>query len=126
MLSERRNPYFSTDFFPARSAFHERVETAGGRLEILPLDATGPNGEKLILNPFGMAWLRRVNENNADLNRNSLGHGEYAGSPEAYPRLDPFLNPPSPPSRDLYLLKAAWLVLRHGMPALRQTVAGGQ
>src|SRR5215510_13293421 len=25
-----------------------------------------------ILNPFGMAWLRRVNENNVDLNRNFI------------------------------------------------------
>lgn len=79
-----------------------------------------------ILNPFGMAWLRRVNENKVDLNRNSPGDERYTGAPEAYPRLDAFLNPPGPPSRDLYLLKTAWLVLRHGMPALRQTVAGGQ
>jgi len=29
-----------------------------------------------VLNPYGMAWLRRANENNVDLNRNFLGDGE--------------------------------------------------
>ena len=79
-----------------------------------------------ILNPFGMSWLRRVNENNVDLNRNSLGRESYTGAPENYSKLDSFLNPPGPPSHDLFLLKAALLVLRHGMPSLRQAVAGGQ
>jgi hypothetical protein len=79
-----------------------------------------------ILNPYGMAWIRRTNENNVDLNRNSLGDDTYAGAPETYSKLDYFLNPTSPPSHDLFLLKAALLVLRHGMPALRQAVAGGQ
>src|ERR1051326_2712065 len=34
-----------------------------------------------ILNPYGMAWLRRVNENNVDLNRNFRSNGSYAGAP---------------------------------------------
>jgi predicted deacylase len=29
-----------------------------------------------VLNPYGMAWLRRTNENNVDLNRNFLRRGE--------------------------------------------------
>ncbi len=28
-----------------------------------------------ILNPYGMAWIRRFNENNVDLNRNFLAEG---------------------------------------------------
>jgi hypothetical protein len=79
-----------------------------------------------ILNPFGMSWLRRANENNVDLNRNSLGDSGYTGAPEKYSKLDSFLNPRRPPSHDLFLLKAALLVVRHGMPSLRQAVAGGQ
>jgi len=79
-----------------------------------------------ILNPFGMAWLRRVNENNVDLNRNSLGGESYSGAPENYSKLDSFLNPAGLSSHELFLLKAALLVLRHGMPSLRQAVAGGQ
>lgn len=79
-----------------------------------------------ILNPYGMSWLRRVNANNVDLNRNSLGDEGYTGAPEHYSKLNRFLNPPSPPSHDLFVLKAALLVMQHGMPALRQAVAGGQ
>ena len=80
-----------------------------------------------ILNPYGMAWLRRVNEGNVDLNRNFLGPDEdYVGAPEAYGKFDSFLNPRSPPSMDFFLIRAVWLIARYGMPALRQTVAGGQ
>jgi len=80
-----------------------------------------------VLNPFGMAWLRRFNENSVDLNRNFLGPGEtYNDAPEGYDRLDSWLNPPSPPARDLYYLRALWLIARHGMSTLKQVVAGGQ
>jgi len=79
-----------------------------------------------VLNPYGMAWLRRVNENNVDLNRNFLGDEPYAGAPAAYLTLNSFLNPPSPPASDFYFLRAAYLILRHGMSALKQGVVGGQ
>jgi hypothetical protein len=80
-----------------------------------------------VLNPFGMAWLRRTNEGNVDLNRNFLGPGEaYAGSPEAYRVLDAFLNPPSAPSRDFFGLRAAALLVRFGRRTLMQAIAGGQ
>ena len=81
-----------------------------------------------VLNPFGMSWLRRFNENSVDLNRNFLGPDEtYEGTPAGYPLLDPFLNPPSPPGWDLlYYPRAGWLIARHGMSTLRQSIAGGQ
>ena len=80
-----------------------------------------------VVNPHGMAWLRRVNEHNVDLNRNLLGPGEaYEGAPDGYAELDSFLNPSSPPSIDLFYLRAAWLIVRVGVPVLRQTIAGGQ
>jgi hypothetical protein len=79
-----------------------------------------------ILNPYGMAWLRRANENNVDLNRNFLMTGKYAGAPDAYAQLDSFLNPATLPHVDLYFLNAARLILRHGLPKLRQAIAGGQ
>lgn len=80
------------------------------------------------LNPFGMAWLRRVDAANVDRNRNFTLAGEtYGGAPGLYSRLDPFLNPRRPPVHpDLSFLRAFWLVARHGMAALRQAVAGGQ
>ncbi len=79
-----------------------------------------------ILNPYGMAWLRRVNAGNVDLNRNFLIGEEHSGAPQAYAELDSFLNPRTPPSRDFYFLKSAWLIFRRGMPALKQAVVGGQ
>ncbi len=79
-----------------------------------------------VLNPYGMAWLRRFNENNVDLNRNFLADESYNDVPPTYAQLDPFLNPQSPPATDLFTLKAGWLILRHGMPALKQAVVGGQ
>ena len=80
-----------------------------------------------VLNPWGMAWLRRTNENNVDLNRNFLQEGEpWGGVAEAYRKVDPVLNPPSSPSRDFFLLRAQALALRHGFHALKQAIAEGQ
>jgi hypothetical protein len=79
-----------------------------------------------ILNPFGMSWLRRANSNNVDLNRNCLEGEPYQGAPEAYAALDSLLNPKSPPSNDRFVLQAIWPILRFGMPALKQAIAGGQ
>lgn len=80
-----------------------------------------------VLNPFGMAWLRRANENNVDLNRNFLKRDEaWSGAPELYRRIDSVLNPASPPGFDFFRLRAAWLALRHGFRALEQAVAKGQ
>jgi len=80
-----------------------------------------------VLNPFGMAWLRRVNENNVDLNRNFLGTDERRGRTSVlYRLLDPMLNPPSPPGSDAFLLRLAVFALRHGPTATRQAIAEGQ
>lgn len=79
------------------------------------------------VNPFGMAWLRRTNAHNVDLNRNVLGDGErYAGAPALYRKLDGFLNPKSPPSHDLYYAGAAWLMARYGKKPLTEAIAAGQ
>ena len=79
-----------------------------------------------VLNPYGMAWLRRFNENNVDLNRNFLEpHEKFAGAPEGYQMLDGFLNPATPPSSDLFYLRGG-LLARYGMAALLQAIAGGQ
>ena len=80
-----------------------------------------------VLNPYGMTWLRRFNENNVDLNRNFLaGDEDYAGAPEAYGKLNTFLNPSTSPSADFFYLRAVGLILRHGLSTLKQAVAGGQ
>lgn len=79
-----------------------------------------------VLNPYGMAWLRRFNENNVDLNRNFLGSEDYAGAPEKYSELDSFLNPQGPPTWDFYLLQVGWIIFRHGFDPVKQAIAGGQ
>jgi hypothetical protein len=74
-----------------------------------------------------MAWLRRTDENNVDLNRNLLRQGErWSGVPEAYRKIDRTLNPRSSPARDFFILRAQALALRHGFHALKQAVAEGQ
>lgn len=79
------------------------------------------------MNPYGMAWLRRANEHNVDLNRNFLAAGEpYAGAPAPYRELCNLLNPATPPCRDLFAFKALLAILRHGYAGLVQAVAGGQ
>jgi hypothetical protein len=80
-----------------------------------------------VLNPYGMAWLRRTNENNVDLNRNFLVNGEaFAGAPELYRALDPLLNPASPPARDGFPVRAAAVAMRYGFHRVKQAVAEGQ
>lgn len=80
-----------------------------------------------VLNPYGMAWLRRANENNVDLNRNFLSPGEsWKGAPALYSRLNPLLNPPTPSGADRLWWQLAALALRHGPRTLKQAIAEGQ
>lgn len=91
-----------------------------------------PAGVALLMvhavNPFGMAWLRRVNANNVDLNRNCLAPGEsYSGCPPDFARLTAFLHPESlPKSFDGFYLRAAMERLRFGHARLAQAIASGQ
>ena len=79
------------------------------------------------VNPYGFSHLRRVNEDNVDLNRNFLlEHEEYEGSPDRYASLDPLLNPKTPPKSELFFLRAVYRIIRHGFRALKAAVAGGQ
>jgi Protein of unknown function (DUF2817) len=78
------------------------------------------------LNPFGMAWLRRFNENNVDLNRNFVGEEVDCNPPPYWDPVNALLNPASPPGWDGFYARAALMLLRYGMPTVRQAVAGGQ
>lgn len=80
------------------------------------------------VNPYGFAQLRRVNEDNIDLNRNFVTRDPgYSGAPPGYARLDRLLNPPSPPSRcEPFRLKALWHIQRTGLNKLKEDIAGGQ
>jgi hypothetical protein len=80
------------------------------------------------LNPFGMANLRRANQNNVDLNRNALGVGEaYNGQPDRYEVVRNLCAIEKMSSnRVLFFAKALVAVFRYGFAPLRQAVAGGQ
>ncbi len=79
------------------------------------------------INPWGMSWLRRVNDSNVDLNRNWLPQGEhYSGSPDGYHAVNELLNPPKIHWSDLFMLRAGLAALRHGYGAVKQAVVCGQ
>ncbi|WP_254509693.1 M14 family metallopeptidase [Anatilimnocola floriformis] len=105
----------------------------GAALQIALLHANADlRGVRLVLihalNPYGFAHVRRFDADNIDPNRNFLLPGEpFAGAPDGYAELDALLNPRSPQSRwDWFQLRAAYAVLRHGMPRLKQAIAAGQ
>ncbi len=81
------------------------------------------------VNPYGMAWWRRFNENNVDLNRNFLRLDEqYSGVPEGYEKVMDFINPKTVPKKNEYSynIRALMLILKHGFSNLKQAVAEGQ
>lgn len=115
------------------SGLHGVEGYAGSAIQLATLERPPavPAGCALVLvhalNPYGMTWLRRVNENNVDLNRNFLGAGErWEGAPPLYSTLDPLLNPPTPAGTDRFWLRLGAMALRHGPRALKQAIAEGQ
>jgi hypothetical protein len=110
--------------------FGSAVQLAG----LARLAATGAikgNGRVVFvhaINPYGFRFLRRVNEDNTDLNRNFLLPDQpYRGRPDGYDRLNNFLNPTSPPPLiDSFPLKALWYQSRQGLAALKSAIAVGQ
>ena len=79
------------------------------------------------LNPWGMSMLRRTNEGNVDLNRNSImNDAERHGTPEGYEYIRPLLMPSGSTPFPLFACKALLKVLRHGFPAVKQSVTQGQ
>jgi len=90
-----------------------------------------PKDVKLVmlhgLNPFGFAWDRRVNEDNADINRNFVDYTKLPENP-AYDALAPFISP-----KDISddTLRSANAKLRdyageHGPFALQTAISAGQ
>ena len=74
-----------------------------------------------------MAYLRRVNENNVDLNRNFLVPDDtYTGAAPGYRILHPLFNPPTPPAFDFLYPRLMYKLVRYGVRKLRQAGAQGQ
>lgn len=101
------------------------------QLRILEKPPKPPAGTAIILvhalNPYGMAWLRRYNETNVDLNRN------FRFEPRAwdedfsiYAQLDSFLNPKEDRFLDSFLVQALFNKLRYGEETLRNAIPTGQ
>ena len=80
------------------------------------------------VNPWGMAWWRRQNESNVDLNRN---WGRSDGAPvhnDAYDEVHPLACPDTPtlPSLDVLFTQAAELVAQRGVEWVRDAITAGQ
>ncbi|MCY3830116.1 MAG: M14 family metallopeptidase [Rhodospirillaceae bacterium] len=91
-----------------------------------------PDGCALLLvhalNPYGFAWLRRVTEDNIDLNRNNLDHGAGHPANPAYAEIHAWLTPRDwhGPGRAEADAAIAAYIGEHGMFAFQEAVSGGQ
>lgn len=79
------------------------------------------------INPFGFAWVRRVNEDNVDLNRNFLDHSKAPENP-GYRELRDFICPRewSAESEALVKKKFAAYVQDHSKIDLQGAIMNGQ
>lgn len=80
------------------------------------------------VNPWGFAWLRRVNEDNVDLNRNFLDHAAPHPANPDYDGLDAVLNPPLLDEADAGAMLAAVAAFQRerGAEAAYRALSGGQ
>jgi len=80
------------------------------------------------INPYGFSWLRRVNEDNVDLNRNFVDHSKPHRGNSAYDALHALLVPNdwdglAKAEADRQLQE---YMQQHGMAALQAAITGGQ
>jgi hypothetical protein len=80
------------------------------------------------INPWGFAWLRRVNEDNVDVNRNFLDHDAPHPENVDYDALHDALNPDS---LEPEVIARGWATLQafereHGWSAAYRAMSGGQ
>lgn len=113
---------------------HGNEGFAGSAIEIAFLTAGHaiPAGVRVVLvhaiNPHGFAWIRRVTEDNADLNRNFIDHdGARPTNPE-YDKLHPLLCPErwDAPTRAKSNTALEAYAAKHGAFALQSVVTRGQ
>lgn len=114
------------------SGLHGVEGFAGSAIQLQMLQAGLPEDIRVVmlhaLNPFGMAHIRRVNENNVDLNRNFIADGEkYTGASDGYRKLNKLLNPTHPSGGlEFMLLRTLFQIGVHGYNTLKTAVVGGQ
>ncbi len=80
------------------------------------------------VNPWGMAWCRRQNESNVDMNRNWRRDEVAPAHNDAYDLLHALVCPsgPQPPEVDRILAAALDLVAVHGIAFVRDGITRGQ
>jgi hypothetical protein len=90
-----------------------------------------PKGAKLVmlhaLNPFGFSWNRRVNEHNADINRNFVDHANPPKN-DAYDDLADAIAPRTITPAAMKKANAALIgyIVSHGPFALQEAISRGQ
>src|SRR6478672_7572941 len=79
------------------------------------------------LNPFGFAWLRRVNENNVDLNRNFQDFTKPLPPSPAYDEIHDILIPSDWDGEDRQRADSALqtFIKEKGLPSFQAAVTGG-
>jgi hypothetical protein len=114
------------------SGLHGVEGFAGSAIQLQMLQQGLPDDVRVVmlhvLNPYGMANIRRVNENNVDLNRNFLAAtDEYSGASDGYQKLNNLLNPTHPSGRlEFMLLRTIYQIALRGYNTLKTAVVGGQ
>lgn len=80
------------------------------------------------INPYGFAHLRRVNEDNVDLNRNFIDHDQPPPLNPAYDKIHNLLVPPawSGPSKTAADKALEAIITMHGPRAVQAALTGGQ
>ena len=84
------------------------------------------------MNPYGYNYIRRVTENNVDLNRNSeTDPALFSSTNQGYKEIISLINPEKPLkindlSNRFFFLSAMINIIKKGMPVLRQAVLHGQ
>ena len=91
-----------------------------------PADVRGAHVHAL--NPYGMAWHRRVNEDNVDLNRNFVDWSQPAPTNPDYELLADLLVPGEWSAEEQQRTTEALLAYatEYGFPRLQEVVTGGQ
>ncbi len=78
------------------------------------------------INPYGFAWLRRVNEDNVDLNRNSIDFTNLPSTSEDFAMLAPHLVPQVWAELAPAELAIKAYIETHGFRRYQEVVTGGQ
>jgi len=102
------------------------------RRQLASLSGASPDGPAIVfihgLNPYGFSWVRRVNEDNVDLNRNFVDWDQPRHANPEYAELADNLVPGdwSAATQEQTMLELAVKLEEVGIDRLQQIISGGQ